>query len=664
MTLLVSTIEEKQFAVSSEAAHFFINTTVQLERAYFNEDFADSIQILTGMLLGTEQFTETNFDGIHRILVWQAENVLNQFRADFAPEFGEVLSEGQSHQMALCQCLKNLGNAVGSRKYRTYVKALTSKVADLVSSSGAQNVTHLRATVEFAKLKSLTESAEKSLYLLGYEDVKPSIAQAVPGAMILREYERSKPILEFFLRHVTDTGVILTTRIDPAVNRPTETIGDIPTLIAYLAYHFRMRVYLLTMFTPNCMLKAVRPAVERSLVAVEDLAHKLKIAQPGSTSRRKWNDLKQSVQTFMSKGGQKENRPLLFGFFNAISKEFQRELPRIPARQLINFAEDLSVLISKACHGQMLRGSDCERYVKRGEQLAGEAFTDEFMAVNSDVLALVRTAKKRELKSDEVEQTYQLSLWQADHFLSHLVADGYLDGAGESTSDLVSRLLMKCTEIEGTVACFEAEDNLENNDDGEEKKDKEKMDSEPEGDVKDEEVEGDGNVVETVNTSSGVGEEKQRVSKDGDQFEIGIKETPESVQPLVDKAKEQLSVVEAELRQLEDVMGEEMAEVVKNAIREAIDAKTKEKCDIASEITKARCRLRAMEERFGRNSSCCRVLKDLSVDELADLLMATFVYSKSHDSGRRDVRMVELVRTVFGFKDFIEKRSGLRCESL
>eukprot|EP00118_Oscarella_pearsei_P012064 m.85701 g.85701 ORF g.85701 m.85701 type:complete len:558 (+) comp36461_c0_seq6:44-1717(+) len=217
------------FMFNAVKAKLYNQFAEQMNHGFFNEEFVESVQVVREMMMAVDQLTGTRLDQIHRLLIWQAENLLTCFKPDFVDDFG---TEEQRRQSALCQCLKDVETAVGNTEYRAYAKALCDNVVQAVDSAGSLAICNLKSTRGFAKLKTVTEAAEKSLYLLGYEDVKPSLAQVIPGTMLLRNYDRNKPILEFFLGYAKASGAAVLTRGDPARHRPIETIGTKSAVLA------------------------------------------------------------------------------------------------------------------------------------------------------------------------------------------------------------------------------------------------------------------------------------------------------------------------------------------------------------------------------------------------------------------------------------------------
>jgi hypothetical protein len=419
--------------VPRDAVQKYLKTISKLDRCCMSEDYwpsMDSIETLMRDSLSRE-LSVAEIEKIHMTFTWQSENFFTHFKPDelvgsvSRPSSGiscrpSLLPQPSSSEECTCllkEALDLLKAIVGILKFRAFVQVVHYGVRQLVETGGHYSRRCInKHEPHFAIVAIETDVAMHVMNLLGYEDV----GMIEPHSMVVRDYEASLPMLRVFVE--MGKGIALVSRGDPMMYKPVNEIGDVATLVAYLAYHFRLRCELLCIHTAQHLLQSIADEMSSSLTVCQEIAGKLEIMLPGSELCRLFNTLKQRVLKYLKSADKFGERFEVHMDIDEVGDRLACELSELMPMEVVEFIsylQNVSAVIGITMHGNALDWDAANIYISTTIKISPGAFSQEYMEVNDSLRELVIESMTRELSEEEIGQVYSLSVWQSENFLSH-----------------------------------------------------------------------------------------------------------------------------------------------------------------------------------------------------------------------------------------------------
>lgn len=245
-------------------------------------------------------------------------------------------------------------------------------------------------------------------------------------------------------------------------------LGDVASLVAYLAYHYRLRCELLCIHTSQHLLPSIAAEVSASLTFILAAADRLEVMVRGSECRRLFNTVKQRALKYLTTADKFGERFELHGDLDDIGDRVAFELSDVLPMELVDFfsyLQNVNAVIGITMHGDAPDWDAGNIYMNTTATLSPGAWSQEYMQVNDSLRELVRQSLTRALSEEEVGQLYSLSVWQSENFLSHFRPHVFdLSGYSPNLTSLAKRhslslcLLVSERYEESSMACCSSDE--------------------------------------------------------------------------------------------------------------------------------------------------------------------------------------------------------------
>ena len=205
--------------------------------------------------------------------------------------------------------------------------------------------------------------------------------------------------------------------------------------MAHLAYHYRLRCFLLTVQSNQRCIASVEQEIEASMAAVDAIAIELGIMRTSDVARSVWETIKGDIRTLCRTGYTTSDT--IASAFENMDALMVRELgnARCPysAVHLLAVCQNMAAAVVITSRGEMLIREHAQTYLMTSTKLAPNAFSSKFMTRLKETQELVRTSFSRQLTGEEILHVNKLLVWQVSNFLTNLNPAGFEGGLAHAS---------------------------------------------------------------------------------------------------------------------------------------------------------------------------------------------------------------------------------------
>eukprot|EP00118_Oscarella_pearsei_P012131 m.86539 g.86539 ORF g.86539 m.86539 type:complete len:915 (+) comp36506_c0_seq2:132-2876(+) len=563
----------------------------------YGESMANAEQLMKEAQKRT--LSSNEIERFHLTVVWQTENFMRCFQPEFFESESAVqlaTSKDMPQELAkmpatvekklmLTNVLELLEEAVGFFMMRKFVEVIDFAVSCILKSGGAMMARIInKGDPTFSSVSSQTELALDIMNLLGFHD-----HDSFPGSMMLADYEDNEATLRTF-SDIAKEMLLLNLESIP----PVHSIDDVVTLVAFLAYTFRIRLRVNCAYTPQHLRFLLTEALQTAVADFDFAIDRLELCPPESMSRAIWTNLKASFLAFP----QAPNTGEAIMDLNVVTDdlgvtlltEMQEIFPK-PLTDFSSYLQNISAIVTNTKYGNALDQGSTFIFRNTTGQLVPNSFSPEFMEHNRVLQQIMDAALRREFTYEETVSVHQRVVWQACHFLSNLRASEIEMTA--SSAELVALARRQGLRLSPTLAAeavpvayplVSTTSGGGNESDGEEKMDRDKSEKEERGLVTDRDS------VRNLLEKTDDGGKLVDLLEDWDR-DIVLGE----LKILTEEKANELESLQCGLSEIDDVLASDQPAVVKTALMEA----RKEKM---LDVEKVSIKLTTLRQVVDRNS--------------------------------------------------------------
>ena len=205
-------------------------------------------------------------------------------------------------------------------------------------------------------------------------------------------------------------------------------------LIAYMAYHYYIRIQLLTitLLSFSHLLSATSTDIQSSMIAINSAAQHLGIfGDDQSATRALWDDLTKDIVTLIQGTLSQFQRNEIGGKFRKTGDEMIKEImstldvdPRL--KQIWFHAQNLQAILCITFAGLLLNRDHVDTYLSNCACLRPDCMTDEYIKrMDTSCEIVERLLLGYRLDDEQIRLLHATVQWQAEHFLRQFRVEAF-----------------------------------------------------------------------------------------------------------------------------------------------------------------------------------------------------------------------------------------------
>jgi hypothetical protein len=319
------------------------------------------------------------------------------------------------------QTVLDLKNVVSLYDYRSFLSTVHYFIVEFLKCDESQQYGMYldKSSTRFAVVAMQTEKADHLLKLLGFE------ATHSPDLVILPNWQQSLPRLKTFCEVVVEELVI--SKGDPRAHKPLPESTSIPVTAVYVAYHLHLRIQLLFCSTDDQILPSLENQFLRSIEFIEQASCHLGILEKQGAVREVWNIMKSKLLWYIKAPSGQCNRVAVISEIRSVCQTVKYKLKGMISRDyytLLPHFQNTQALLIAVKNGRMMTRDHVQVFVGNAVEVPHRLFSKEYGESLEELLSIMQRALLETLSIHDIEQVYNIAVWQSENALTYLKNEG------------------------------------------------------------------------------------------------------------------------------------------------------------------------------------------------------------------------------------------------